>query len=75
MKTLAVRPDGSVMPDNANNNDSAVDPNSMQMPAIAKAPARRLRLKAMATTPNSKRAGDLDRQYECRRSAAGQWRE
>ncbi len=35
VKTLAVRPDGSVMPDNANNNDSAVNPNSMQMPAIA----------------------------------------
>ena len=39
VKTLAVRPDGSVVADNANNNDNAVDPNTMQMPAAAQGSA------------------------------------
>ena len=34
-----MRPDGSVVADNANNNDNAVDPNSMQMPAAAQGSA------------------------------------
>ena len=42
VKTLAVRPDGSVVADNASNNDNTVDPNAMQMPAIAQGDGRRL---------------------------------